>query len=231
MAKILVVEDDAGIALVLETTLTSEHFIIDVCGNAQEARAALKLTEYDLLILDWNLSDVETGLEICQTYRGAGGNTPVMLLTARVNVDNKVEALNAGADDYMVKPFDLNELIARVKALLRRPASIEAQNLTIDNLELNSATFRVYKDGKNVDLLPKEFAILELLMRHADHYFTAEAILSRLWRSESTTSIDSVRTFIKTLRKKLSESEPEKGQKWNIENTRGLGYRMAVSEK
>jgi len=229
MAKILIVEDDAGIALVIETALTSEHFTVDVCRSAAEAKAALKLTEYDLLILDWNLPNAETGLEICQKYRDSGGNKPVMLLTARISVDNKVQAFDAGADDYVVKPFDANELIARVKALLRRPAGIEAAVLTIGNLQLDTATFRAYQDGKSVDLLPKEFAILELLMRHADHYFTAEAILSRIWRTDSATSIDSVRTFIKTLRKKLSESE--KDQEWHIENTRGLGYRIAISDR
>jgi DNA-binding response OmpR family regulator len=226
VAKILVVEDDASIALVIEAALTSEHLIVDVCRTATQAKAALKLTEYELLILDWNLPDAETGLEICQKYRDGGGNKPVMLLTARISVDNKVQAFDAGADDYVVKPFDSNELIARVKALLRRPSGLKAEVLTIGNLELNAATFRVYQDGKLIDLLPKEFAILELLMRHADHYFTSEAILSRIWRTDSETSIDSVRTFIKTLRKKLSESE--KDQKWQIENKRGLGYRIAI---
>ncbi len=229
MAKVLVVEDDASIALVIEAALTSEHFTVDICKSAPEAKTALKLTEYDLLILDWNLPDAETGLEICQKYRASGGNKPVMLLTARVSVDNKVQAFEAGADDYVVKPFDSNELIARAKALLRRPPGLETEVLRIGNLELNTATFRVHKDGKLIDLLPKEFAILELLMRRADHYFTAEAILSRIWRTDSATSIDSVRTFIKTLRKKLSESETD--QKWHIENKRGLGYRIAVLDR
>lgn len=229
MKKILVVEDYESTAIVIETALTSEHFIVDVCKTANEAKAALRLTEYDLLILDWNLPNAETGLEICQKYRDRGGNKPVMLLTARIEMDNKIQAFAAGADDYVVKPFDSNELIARVKALLRRPPGLEAEVLKIGDLELNTSTYRVHKNGKAVDLLPKEFAILELLARHPDCYFTAEAILSRIWRTESTTSIDSVRTFVKTLRKKLSDTGTE--QKWSIENKRGLGYRIAVLDQ
>ncbi len=229
MKKILLVEDYDSTALVIETVLTGEHLNVDICKSANEAKAALKLTEYDLLILDWNLHEAETGLEICQKYRDGGGNKPVMLLTARISMDNKMQAFAAGADDYLVKPFDPNELVARVKALLRRPTGLETEVLRVDNLELNTTTFTAYQNGNLVELLPKEFAILELLMRHVDHYFTADAILSRVWRTESATSIDSVRTFIKTLRKKLSESETD--QKWCIENKRGLGYRITVVNK
>jgi DNA-binding response OmpR family regulator len=229
VAKILIVEDDQAIASVIKAALASEHITADHCKTGLEATAALKITDYELLILDWNLPGSASGLEICQQYRDIGGNKPVMLLTARESTNNKVQAFDAGADDYLVKPFDTEELIARVKALLRRPVEMKAKILTIDNLKLDSNTFRVYKDGKIVDLLPKEFAILELLMSNIDHYFTAEAILNRVWQSDSTTSIDSVRTFIKTLRKKLLEASSE--QNWDIENKRGLGYRLSVLAK
>jgi two-component system response regulator QseB len=229
VAKILIVEDDNAIAAVIKAALDSEHLIADHCKTAIEAATAIKLTDYDLLILDWNLPASATGVEICRQYRDTGGNKPVMLLTARETVGNKVEAFDAGADDYLVKPFNIEELIARVKALLRRPVELKAKILAVGNLQLDSNTYRVQKDGKSIDLLPKEFAILELLMSNVDHYFTADAILNRVWKTESTTSIDSVRTFIKTLRKKLLESGAE--QNWDIENKRGLGYRLALLAK
>jgi DNA-binding response OmpR family regulator len=224
MRRILLVEDDKNILFVMEAALTSEHFVIDSCKNASEAQAALKVTDYDLLILDWNLPDESTGLELCQKYRSNGGNRPIMLVTARTEVVDKLKGFEAGADDYLVKPFDTEELIARAKALLRRPINLEGKILKINKLELNVGTYRVLVNGNLVDLLPKEFAILELLMRNVDHYFTAETILSRIWPKDSSTSTDSVRTHIKTLRKKLLDQ----GLDLDIENKRGLGYRLSI---
>ena len=231
MNRILLLEDDANIALVAKSTLTSENFIVDIYKNATEFYLAIKLSEYDLLIFDWNLEGWETGVEVCQNYRARGGNKPILLLTARVGISDKVQALTAGADDYMVKPFDPNELIARVKALLRRPPNLALEVLRIGDLELEKSTFRVYKNGKAINILPKEFAILELLMTHPDRYFTAEAILNRIWEVNTIASEDSVRTFIKTLRKKLFGQKSDEVQNCYIENTRGLGYRLAVVKK
>ncbi len=224
MKKILLVEDDKSIAFIVGSALESEHFNVTTCCNANEAISALKTNEYDLLILDWNLPDEITGLEICQTYRNGGGNKPVMLLTGRASTVDKVKGLEAGADDYIVKPFEIEEFLARSKALLRRLPNLDTEILKVGDLELNVRTFRAYKNTMPIELLPKEIAILELLMRNPNCYFEAETILARVWRTDSSASTDSVRTFIKTLRKKIGDID----SKSSIVNKRGLGYSLAI---
>lgn len=222
MAKILLVEDDLGVAQLIQFTLESERFVVDHCGNASEALLNLRTNEYDLLVLDWALPD-STGVDLCKQYRSMGGSRPVLMLTARGASQDKVAGLSAGADDYVVKPFDPDELIARAKALLRRPPVISDSVLRVASIELDTDNFTVRKDGVPVTLLPKEFAILQLLMEHPDRYFTAEAILAKVWRSDLPVSTDSVRTQMKTLRKKLDSSDEDSS---TIENVRGLGYKV-----
>lgn len=221
MAKVLLVEDDLSVAQLVQFTLESERFVIDHCTKCADALLALKTNEYDLLIFDWSLPD-GTGLDLCMQYRSMGGNKPILMLTARGASRDKVAGLTAGADDYVVKPFDPDELVARSKALLRRPPTIADPILRVASLELDTANFTVSRAGKTVQLLPKEFAILHLLMEHPDKYFTADAILARVWRTDLPVSTDSVRTHLKTLRKKLGDSE----EGIIIENSRGLGYRI-----
>jgi DNA-binding response OmpR family regulator len=223
MAKVLIVEDDPGVAQLVQFTLESERFVIDHCTTSSQALAALKTGEYDLLILDWALPDA-SGIDLCKTYRSMGGNKPVLMLTARESTRDKVTGLSAGADDYVVKPFDPDELVARAQALLRRPPNISDSVLRLGSLELDKTNFTVKLDGQAVTLLPKEFAILQLLMEHPDRYFTAEAILARVWRSELPASTDSVRTQVKTLRKKLGATAEQP----LIENARALGYKIRV---
>lgn len=221
MAKILLVEDDLGVAQLIEFTLESERYVIDHYTRVNDALAALKTAEYDLLILDWALPD-NTGVELCKQYRSMGGSKPVLMLTARESSRDKVAGLNAGADDYVVKPFDPDELVARVKALLRRPPVIAGSILKVSSIEMDTSNFTVKLAGQSISLLPKEFAILQLLMEHPDRYFTAEAILARVWRSDLPVSTDSVRTQMKTLRRKLGGTDDGSV----IENTRGLGYKI-----
>lgn len=221
MAKILLVEDDLGVAQLIQFTLESERYVIDHCASVSEGLQSLRTNDYDLLILDWALPD-STGVDLCKQYRSMGGNKPVLMLTARGASQDKVAGLTAGADDYVVKPFDPDELIARARALLRRPPVISDSILRVASLELDTDNFTVRKDGVPVTLLPKEFAILQLLMEHPDRYFTAEAILAKVWRSDLPVSTDSVRTQMKTLRKKLDSSDETS----TIENVRGLGYKV-----
>lgn len=221
MAKILLVEDDLGVAQLIEFTLESERYVIDHYTRVNDALAALKTAEYDLLILDWALPE-NTGVELCKQYRSMGGSKPVLMLTARESSRDKVAGLNAGADDYVVKPFDPDELVARAKALLRRPPVIAGPILKVSSIEMDTSNFTVKLAGQSISLLPKEFAILQLLMEHPDRYFTAEAILARVWRSDLPVSTDSVRTQMKTLRKKLGGTDDGSV----IENTRGLGYKI-----
>lgn len=221
MAKILLVEDDLGVAQLIEFTLESERFVIDHYTNTVEALEALKHGEYDLLIFDWALPD-GSGVDLCKQYRAMGGGKPVLMLTARGSSRDKVAGLNAGADDYVVKPFDPDELVARARALLRRPPVIADAMLQVAEIELDKNNFTVKAAGQPVTLLPKEFAILQLLMEHPDRYFTAEAILARVWRTDLPVSTDSVRTQMKTLRKKLGGTDDAAV----IENIRGLGYKI-----
>lgn len=221
MAKILVVEDDLSVAQLIQFTLESERYVIDHYTTYADATHSLKVADYDILILDWSLPD-GTGIELCKQYRALGGNKPILMLTARESSRDKVTGLTAGADDYVVKPFDPDELVARIKALLRRPPVLSQSILKVGALELDTTSFAVKTSGQAIQLLPKEFAILHLLMENPGKYFTADSILARVWRSDLPVSSDSVRTHVKTLRKKLSDASGDS----ILENSRGLGYRI-----
>lgn len=221
MAKILLVEDDKHIAYLIQFQLAHDRHIVDVCTNGGEALAVLRTHDFDLVILDWMLPDL-SGVDVCQQFRGGGGTTPILMLTARSSAQDKITGLDSGCDDYLVKPFNPEELNARVRALLRRPPQIAGRVLKVGEIELDTSTYKVSRNAAPVDLLPKEFAILELLMRHPNQYFSSEAILDRVWQSDANASIDSVRTHIKTLRRKLGDSDSNE----TIQNTRGLGYRI-----
>jgi len=219
--KILLIEDDPNLSLLLRMHFEHERFNVDSVKTGSEALAILRTHSYELIVLDWMLPDL-SGIEVCQQYRETGGRLPVLMLTARGTVDDKAQGLEAGADDYMVKPFHPKELTARVKALLRRPATWEGKVLRARDLEFNTATRRVARNGDEVELTPKEAALLELLMRYPNRSFSLETILNRLWQSDSTASIDTVRTHMKTLRKKVGDSEDDP----LIRTKRGIGYSL-----
>jgi DNA-binding response OmpR family regulator len=223
MPKVLLVEDDTSVAQLIQYTLESERCVTDHVTTSEAAVVALKTGEFDVIILDWALPD-GTGLDLVKLYRSMRGSKPILMLTARHSSPDKVAALSAGADDYVVKPFDPDELAARIKALLRRPPVIAESRLQVGAIELDKTNFKVTKDGQPVLLQPKEFAVLQLLMEHPDRYFPAEAILARVWRSDLPVSTDSVRTHVKSLRKKLGETDAQKV----IESSRGLGYKMST---
>jgi len=224
MSKILLVEDDENLAFLLKMQLEQARFMVDHVAAGLIALSQLKMAEYDLLILDWMLPDI-SGVDVCRQYRGAGGRTPILMLTARGAVEDKASGLNAGADDYLVKPFHPLELNARVQALLRRPTSYAGKTLQVKDIELDTEGSRVFKSGQEIDLTSKEFSLLELLMRYPNQSFTLESILSRVWQSDSAASVDTVRTHMKTLRRKLGDSE-ENGI---IRTKRGAGYRIVDS--
>jgi len=224
MSKILLVEDDENLAFLLKMQLEQARYMVDHVAAGLIAISQLKIAEYDLLILDWMLPDI-SGVDVCRQYRGAGGRTPILMLTARGAIEDKASGLNAGADDYLVKPFHPVELNARVQALLRRPTSYAGKTLKVRDIELDTEGNRVFKGGQEIDLTSKEFALLELLMRYPNQSFTLESILSRVWQSDSTASVDTVRTHMKTLRRKLGDSE-ENGI---IRTKRGAGYRIVDS--
>lgn len=220
--KILLVEDDQNLAYLLRLHFQHERFLVDLVQNGGEAVAQLKNHSYDLIVLDWMLPDL-SGIEVCRQFRERGGKTPVMMLTAKGAVDDMALGLDSGADDYMVKPFHPKELTARAKALLRRPPQWEGKQLKVRDLEFDTASKRVARNGQEIELTGKELALLELLMRYPNRSFTLEAILDRLWESDSAASIDTVRTHMKTLRKKLGDDDEENPL---IRTKRGMGYSM-----
>ena len=221
MSKILVVEDDLVFSYLIQYHLELEHYVVEAVKTGAEGLSRLEQRIFDLAILDWMLPDM-LGLDVCKKFRASGGTTPILILTAKNTSEEKAAGLDSGADDYLVKPFDPTELLARLRALLRRPAGFTSKVLRIADLELDTSTYRVTRGGKEIELALKEIAILELLMKHPNQRFTAEAMVQRLWRSDAAASVETVRTHMKTLRKKLNDTDTNS----LIRTTRHLGYRI-----
>jgi DNA-binding response OmpR family regulator len=221
MPKVLVVEDDLVFSYLIQYHLELNHYVVEAVKTGAEGLSRLEQRIFDLAILDWMLPDM-LGLDVCKRFRAQGGTTPILILTAKNTSEEKAAGLDSGADDYIVKPFDPTELLARLRALLRRPSGWTGKLLRVRDVELDTTTYRVTRAGKEIDLALKEIAILELLMRHPNQRFTAETMLQRLWRSDVSASVETVRTHMKTLRKKLNDSD----ENALIKTTRHLGYRI-----
>lgn len=204
MAKILFAEDDTQLSTLVDDWLCSEHHTVELVSNGRDAWDLLHASKYDLLILDWNIPGM-SGVQICAEYRNEGGTSPVLLLTGKDKIEEKEEGLDAGADDYLTKPFHLRELSARVRALLRRPSSVTKSVLSAGNLELDVAACRVSKEGRQIELFPKEMALLEFFMRHPNQVFSIEALQERIWASDSESSPEAVRVHIARLRSKIQD--------------------------
>ncbi|HEY9784100.1 MAG TPA: response regulator transcription factor [Candidatus Obscuribacterales bacterium] len=224
MAKLLVVEDDVALCGKLTEWLTWEKHIVESANDGEMGWELLREYDYDAIILDWNLPKL-SGVELCTKFRMNGGTTPVLMLTGRDKVIEKIEGLDAGADDYVVKPFQLQELSARLRALLRRPQGMLPSRIEAGPLSLDTKAHIVYKNGKELQLLPKEFAILEFLMRHPNQLFNAKALLERVWGSDSNATEETVRTYIKTLRRKITD----KGETCPIKTVHWMGYKLEVA--
>ncbi|MBS1956077.1 MAG: response regulator transcription factor [Cyanobacteria bacterium SZAS-4] len=226
MAKILVVEDDPQILKIVQDCLKLDHHTVETEEDGSIALEKLRLFEYDVLIFDWNLPGV-SGVELCREYRSRGGRGSVLMLTANTTISNKEEGLGSGADDYLTKPFEVRELTARVKALARRSSvAISANNLKVGDVELDRDKFCVTVNQQPIKLVPKEFALLEFLMRHRNIVFSADALLSRVWKAEEDASPEIIRTHIKNLRKKLEHD----GKPPIIETVYGVGYKVVDPE-
>jgi len=221
MAKILVVEDEQDLSGPVRDWLGREHHLVEVVDNGPDALDRLRIYKYDVVILDLMLPGL-SGMEVCRRFRSAGGTTPILMLTAKTTVEDKEAGLDAGADDYLTKPFHLKELSARVRALLRRPAPVSGNVLNVRSLVLDTSACRVTKDGHELHLLPKEFSLLEFLMRHPNQVFSADALLDRVWASDTSALPDTVRTHIKTLRKKIDDEDSPSF----IRTIHGVGYKL-----
>jgi DNA-binding response OmpR family regulator len=224
MAKILVVEDEPDLAGLVKNWLLRDHHLVEVIGDGGDALQLIRLNKYDLIILDLMLPGMD-GMEVCRRYRKDLGSTPILMLTARDSVADKEAGLDAGADDYLTKPFDLKELAARVRALLRRGVSLPSNIIHIRDITIDTSEFRVFKGEQEVHLLPKEFRLLEFLVRHPHQVFSAEELLVSVWESDTAALVDTVRGHIQRLRKKLDTQ----GETSIIATVYGLGYRIEDS--
>lgn len=221
--KILIVEDEAKLAEAIKAGLKEHGFAADIVGTGPrgESRIITCRGDYDLVILDLMLPE-KNGFEVCQSVRDAGVTTPILILTARTALEDKVLALNSGADDYLVKPFAFSELLARIQALLRRPREALPQILAIRDITLNPQTREVKRGGKVIDLSLKEFELLQLLMRHPNQVMGREDIFVHLWDFADSSGSNVIDVHIKNLRKKLNVGRDER----LLETVRGVGYAL-----
>jgi DNA-binding response OmpR family regulator len=221
LAKILLAEDDEQLGQLVADFLSGEKYIVERATDGLDADERLSLSIYDLLILDWDMPGM-TGVELCQKYRLSGGKAPVIMLTGKKLIADKEQGLDSGADDYLTKPFELRELSARIRALFRRPVVMQSSVLTCRNLSLDVLAKSVHKDGKPIELLPREIAILEFLMRNPNQVFSIEALQTRIWPSDSETSPDALRVHIARIRSKIGDE----GNFPIIKTVRGHGYML-----
>ena len=219
MSKLLVVEDNTELASILMTWLTAKGFVVDVVHSGEDALQLLNSFGYDLLILDWELPGIE-GIAVCERYRKDGGTAPILFLTGKSDVDSKVEGLESGADDYLSKPFEFPELTARIKSLLRRPRTILNEVLAAPGICLQVDSHLAVVGGKQVTLTPREFSLLEFLLRHQNKTFNSKALLDSVWPLDSALSEDTVRSCMRSLRKKITTD----GSECVIKTLAGYGY-------
>ena len=219
--RILVVEDDAPLAEVLRRGLTEDGYATDVVGKLVDAINAVQVNDYDLVILDRGLPDGD-GRMLCAQMRADGDGTAVLMLTARDGLGEKVEGLDAGADDYLTKPFDYPELTARIRALLRRPANSQSPVLAHGSLEMDPASRRVSRSSITIPLTAREFSLLEVLLRSPDTTHARTDLLEHVWDANYDGLSNVVDVHIANLRRKLELP----GMADPIETVRGVGYRL-----
>lgn len=225
MAKILLVEDEPDLAVLIQNWLRSDHHLVEIVSNGLDAWHCLNVYSYDLMILDLQLPGL-SGMDVCRKYRMAKGGIPIIMITARDSVDDKEAGLNAGADDYLTKPFHLKELAARVRTLLRRPPIAVSTRCVLGDVLFDPINCSVQKSGEDVHLLPKEYRLLEFLFRHPNQVFSAEALFDSVWESDACSSLDTVRGHIMRLRSKLDTP----GAPSIIETVRRIGYKLNAPE-
>lgn len=226
--QILLVDDEIELTEPLTHVLKREGYQVDVAHDGAEGGTLATQGSYDLLILDWMLPH-QSGLEICQSLRARGDTTPVLFLTAKDTIDDRVAGLDAGADDYLVKPFELRELLARVRALLRRPPSLEpgvlarsASRRTVGDLELDLDNQVAYRRGRTIELSEKESQLLDYLMRHPNQLLTHAQIHEQVWGDAEKISSNVLAAQIRLLRRKIEA----KGESTLIHTVYGKGYRF-----
>ncbi len=221
MAKVLIVEDDPEICTTVKDWLENQLHTVEAVGRGEDALEYLKTYDFDVIILDLYLPDID-GLEVLQKYRAKGGAARVLILTGRNEVRDRERGLDLGADDYLGKPFHPRELAARLRALIRRNTMDSSTQLTVGRFVLDLSLLKLLRNGEAIQLLPKEFTLMELFMRNPDQVFHPDQILQKVWSADSETSPETLRVHIKRLRDKIEVA----GEPSPIQNIKGMGYKL-----
>ncbi len=219
MAKILLIDDDLELAESLQIWLKTVGHMAEHALSGEDALQMLRCYQYDVVVLDWVLPAM-SGLEVCLEYRRSGGTTPIIFLTGQGAVDQVEGGLDAGADDYLVKPFEFRVLAARIRSLLRRPPRLLPIELVVNGITLDCQERTISVDGKEFHLRPKESSLLEYMMRHPDVHCSSQELLDAVWPSDTSASPDTIRTWMRNLRKTLAKA----GKEDFIKTTLGSGY-------
>ena len=220
--RILLIDDDEELMEVLAQKLIEQHYAVDIANTGEMGWEFILIFNYELVVLDLMLPDVD-GIQLCQKIRNKGYKMPILLLTASDRHTDKIRGLDSGADDYVVKPFDFDELTARIRALLRREIHDSSPILKRQGLSLDPRSYEVKYDNELLPLTPKEYALLELFMRYPQQVFSPAAIIDNLWAGEDPPGEEAVRTHVKGLRQKLKAAGMDKD---TIKTVYGIGYRL-----
>lgn len=218
--RILVVEDEHKIAQAIKKGLEQEHFAVDVEYDSDSGIGSALNETYDAMIIDRMLPGTIEGMDICRQVRQAGIHTPILMLTAKDQIKDRVEGLNAGADDYLIKPFSFEELLARLRALMRRPAEAKSDLIKVGDLSLDTVSYQVQRGGRPIELSAKEFALLEYMMRNAGQVLSKDNIISHVWDFDSDILPNTVEVYVGYLRNKIDK--PFKSRL--LHTNRGFGY-------
>jgi DNA-binding response OmpR family regulator len=219
--RILVIEDERRLCSIIKRGLIEEGYAVDTSYDGEEGEYLAETTPYDLIILDIMLPKKD-GIEVCQNLRLKRVNTPILMLTAKDTVEDRVRGLDAGSDDYLIKPFAFNELLARIRALLRREGSSKSSELHIGNLIMDTLSREVWRGQRKIELTSKEYIILEYFMRHPNMVITRTMLEEHAWDYEFDSISNLIDVYIRRLRRKIDEN----GQTSLIQTVRGAGYRL-----
>ena len=220
--RILLVEDEDRIADFITRGLSEQGYAVDVASDGDEALQWNHIAEFDLIVLDVMLPGRD-GIDVCRTLRGRGLRTPILMLTARDAVEDRVRGLDSGADDYLVKPFAFAELLARLRALMRREAAVVGSVLQVADLRFDTTTLAVSRQGVSMELTAKEFSLLEYMMRHPNQVLTRTMIAEHVWNYEFDNATNVIDVHIRNLRRKIDDPFPSR----LIQTIRGTGYKIA----
>ena len=219
--KLLIVEDEVKISRSLEKGLTAEGYVVDVVADSDTASNLVQKDSYDVILLDWMIPGQYSGTELAQHWRKAEIHTPILMLTARTTIGDRVTGLDAGADDYLPKPFSFDELLARIRALLRRPQTHSGNQTVVGPVTLDVVAKTVHYNDRLVHVTAKEFQLLEYLIMHRGEVLSKDQLLDHVWADDARVQHNTVETFIANLRKKIGPGEDI------IQTVRGYGYKIS----